>query len=413
MLSQLQAAIALYYINQMSKVQIVPDYPSRNEPRYKYNRDNPENELKNDYFLTVGRGDNGKWCRNDHESLVKSLTETLFDPNLLFNIISLSGETDMSCLFYVFMTLRMYLLARGVRPIFVRTKKDSLTYTTNHRLGMVGMMDFLCDKIVTSQQNSEHQKYKTLLLSILRKKLGKSTSNNLLGHLAGRMRWGHTFNHLIQGKMYRIETFRFNFNPGMNIIMYHQKKLFLAKTFKMYASILSSIPDENKSGVSLFECVSFQFKQSPPLLKFLESLHFILFNLRVEKTIIYEYFMREYYRIILEFTVSSTEDRVKIALLNLFGYTLVHPKDSIYFSQIISFMKTYSFCSSELYFFQKEVERMIVSSGEIDLLDKFLTKMKEKNAFWNILMFVIFSHNEWAKKHSQPCLSVEVFEKMF
>jgi hypothetical protein len=43
---------------------------------------------------------------------------------------------------------------------------------------------------------------------------------------------------------------------------------------------------------------------------------------------------------------------------------------------------------------------------------KVLRKIMEKNAFWNILMFVIFSQNEWAKKHSQPCLPVEILEAM-
>ena len=51
---------------------------------------------------------------------------------------------------------------------------------------------------------------------------------------------------------------------------------------------------------------------------------------------------------------------------------------------------------------------MLAESGVPDA--KFLRKIREKNAFWNILMFVIFSRNEWAKKNSQPCLPVERLE---
>jgi hypothetical protein len=113
----------------------------------------------------------------------------------------------------------------------------------------------------------------------------------------------------------------------------------------------------------------------------------------------------------LGFTVLSSEERVNSALFELFGVINLSPEDSDCFLGIVSFMKTHclysSFYSSDIYFFQKEVNRIVVSSGEFES-DVLFRKMRENDAFWNIMLFVIYSHNEWAKKHSQPCLPVEV-----
>lgn len=398
--------LAAIYVAWIAGINLVPFYPGRNYPRSEYNWNNPDsNELPNDSFLTVGRGI-GREYRKMHDLLLESLKASLFDPNLLFNILTLTGETDFQCLFYTFMSLRMYQQLTGLRPLFKRSIYDKVTYTTNHRLGMVGMMDFLCVRLVISRE----QKLKLLLLSLLRNKLGKSSSYIFVGHQAARMRGGHTLTVKNQGIFYRIETSRFNFIPGMTITTKHQKDVVLAKTFMQFASLLSSIPDEYKSQFCGISHISFPQNQSLAMLKFLESLHYILFNLRIEKTIIYDYFMREYSRIMLEFTVCSTKERVDDALYNIFGGLGIPLKDSEILSWVVKFMQTYNFCASELYFFQKEAERILASSGIPDA--KFLRKIREKNAFWNILMFVIFSRNEWAKKHSQPCLPVEILEAM-
>jgi hypothetical protein len=136
-----------------------------------------------------------------------------------------------------------------------------------------------------------------------------------------------------------------------------------------------------------------------------------MFNSRIEKNTIYEFFMREYSRIMLGFTVLSSEERVNSALFELFGVINLSPEDSKCFLDIVSFMKTnclYSrFASSNLNFFQWEVNRIVKSSGEFES-DVLFRKMRENDAFWNIMLFVIYSHNEWAKKHSLPCLPVEL-----
>jgi hypothetical protein len=113
----------------------------------------------------------------------------------------------------------------------------------------------------------------------------------------------------------------------------------------------------------------------------------------------------------LGFTVLSSEERVNSSLFELFGVINLSPEDSKCFFGIVSFMKTrclYSrFYSSDLYFFQNEVNRIVESNGEF-VSDVLFRKMRENDAFWNIMLFVIYSHNEWAKKNSQPCLPVEI-----
>jgi hypothetical protein len=401
MLSNAKVAI---YIAWIEKINIIPSYPGRYYSRLKYNAENPDEELNIGFFNRVGRGNAGKHCRKIHGILIESLKASLFDPKLIFDILTLSGETEMPCLFYHFMTLRMYSQLTGLKPLFKRSVSDQVTYTTNHRLGMVGMMWFLCEKLVTSREQ------KLLLLSLLRKKLGKSSSSIQLGHQVARMRNSHTLTVKDQGVFSRVDTWRINFDSGMKLAMNHQKELFLLKTLRKYASLLSSIPDEYKSQVCGIDHISFPQKQTPAMLNFLESLHYILFNSRIEKTVIYDYFMRQYSRIMLEFTVCSTKKRVDDAMFNLFDGLSVSTTDLNILSEVSTFMKTYKFCASELNLFQKEVERMSVTSGISDA--RFLRKIMEKDAFWNILMFVIFSRNEWANKHSQPCLPVEVFEKL-
>lgn len=387
-------------------INLFPGYPGRDYSRSKYNQDNPDGiQLPDKIFLTVGRG-LGRECRTMHGVLIESFKASLFDPKLLDNILTLSGETDFNCLFYTFMSMRMYSQLTGLRPFLTRSEGDQVIYTSNHRLEMGGMMGFLCDKLVISHE----KKHKLLLLSLLRKKLGKSKTPNLIGYQAKRMRGGHTLTVKNQGKFYSIDTYWIDFIPGMTIITTHQKELFLAKTFMVYASLLSSIPDEYKSKSCGIGYISFPQKQSQAMLKFLESLHYILFNLCIENSKIRMYFMREYARILLEFTVCSTKERVDDAIFNLFGGLGIPLKDSEILSGVVKFMQTYNFCASELYFFQKEAERMLAESGIPDA--KVLRKIREKNAFWNILMFVIFSQNEWAKKHSQPCLPVEILEAM-
>jgi hypothetical protein len=384
---------------------LAPFYPGRNCSRSYYNNDNPDGcQLPDKKIKRVGRGSAGKDSREMYGVLIESLKASLFDPKLLVNILTLSGETDFQCLFYTFMSMRMYPQITGLKPLFKRSIYDKVTYTTNHRLGMVGMMDFLCDKLVISREQ------KLLLLSILRKNHGKSESSILVGYQAARMRGGHTLTVKYQGIFYGIETYWINFKPGMTIITKHQKDVFLANTFMKYASLVSSIPDEYKSKSCGIGYIYFPQKQSLAMLKFLESLHYILFNLCIENSKIRMYFMREYARILLEFTVCSTKERVDIAIFNLFGGLGIPLKDSEILSGVVKFMQTYNFCASELYFFQKEVEKMLASSGIPDA--KFLRKIREKNAFWNMLMFVIFSQNDWAKKHSQPCLPVEILEAM-
>lgn len=395
------------YIAWIAKINIIPSYPGRHYSRRQYNEENPDEELITGFFNRVGRGVAGKHRRKIHGILIESLKASLFDPKLLFDILTLSGETEMPCLFYLFMSLRIHSQLTGLKPLFKRSVSDHVTYTTNHRLGMVGMMWFLCEKLVTSREQ------KLLLLSLLRKKLGKSLSSIQLGHQAARMRNSHTLTLKDkEGVFYRVNTYRINLIPGMTIATKHQKELFLAKTFKFYACALglSSIPDEYKSNDFGIDHISFPQKQTPAMLNFLESLHYILFNSRIEKTLIYEYFMRHYSRIMLEFTVCSTKKRVDDAMFNLFDGLSISTTDLNKLSAVVTFMKTYNFCASELHFFQKEVEIMSVTSGISDA--RFLRKITEKDAFWNILMFVIFSRNEWAKKHSQPCLPVEVFEKL-
>ena len=450
MLTLFQQAVCSTYLQWLRDLKLVPDKPRRSTLRRNFNKHNPdadnnhraiirrsEKMFPNSFSQRMGRGKIGKTCRKDHMILIKTLRKTLFDPDLLFQILTLKGETDIPCLFYLFISMRMYSLTTGLRPLFIRSNQDSVTYTRKRRLGgMVGMMGVLSQKMLSFNGTLLNGKYNVLILSRFRKLFGKRESGLMLGHLAGRMRNNHTLSENIYGIMHQIPTFRINFIPGMTIIIQYQHSLRLAKAFMMYASILSRIPVEfnlkvkrptgsegNTEPTGLTDldgnigpsCASGPIFDSEFLsqttINFLKSLHRLMFNLRIEKTTIYEFFMREYSRIMLGFTVLSSEERVNSALFELFGVIKLSPEDSKCFLDIVSFMKTRclysSFFSSDIYFFQKEVNRIVLSSGEFES-DVLFRKMREKDVFWNIILFVIYSHNEWAKKNSQPCLPVEL-----
>jgi len=452
MLTLFEKAVSTTYLQWLRDLKLVPANPKRNTLRRNYNKHNPdagdkhraiihrsEQDFPYSFSQIMGRGTIGRTCRKDHKILIETLRKTLFDPDLLFQILTLKEETDIPCLFYLFISMRMYSLTTGLRPLFIWSNQDSVTYTHKHRLGMVGMIGFIAQKWLSLKGKSLHTKYNVLILSIFRKKLGKRKSGLMLGHTAARMRNEHTLDQIISGRMYKIPTFRFNFIPGMTITIEYQHYLRLAKAFMMYASILSRIPVEFNLEVK--RPTGSEGKTEPtgltdldgnigptdatgltgPIfdsdflgqttIDFLKSLHRLMFNLRIEKNIIYEFFMREYSRIMLGFTVLSSEERVNSALFELFGVINLSPEDSKCFLEIVYFMKTrclYSrFYSSDLYFFQKEIYRIVESSGEFES-DVLFRKMRENDAFWNIMLFVIYSHNEWAKKHSQPCLPVEL-----
>ena len=441
MLTLFEQAVCITYLQWLRDLKLVPANPMRGRLRENYFKHNPD--MRSTYIMTssferMGRGEFGKKNRKYHMILIETLRKTLFNPDLLFQILTLKGETDIPCLFYLFISMRMYSLTTGLRPLFIRSNQDSVTYTHKRRLGMVGMMGFLAQNLLSLKGKRLNRHYNVLILSFFRKKLGKRESGLMLGHSVARMRNEHTLDQIIYGIMHKIPTFRFNFIPGMTIVKY-QHSLRLAKAFMMYASILSRIPVEfnlkvkrptgsegntEPTGLTdldgnigptgatgLTEPIFDSEFLSKTTINFLKSLHRLMFNLRIEKNTIYEFFMREYSRIMLGFTVLSSEERVNSALFELFGVINLSPEDSKCFFDIVSFMKTRclysSFYSSDMYFFQREVNRILVSSGEFES-DVLFRKMRENDAFWNIMLFVIYSHNECAKKHSQPCLPVEL-----
>ena len=468
-------AVHSAYIQWLRGLKLVPANPRRGGLRRNYYQNNPDmcsTYFMNSFFQRMGRGYFGKNHRKNHMILIETLRKTLFDPDLLFQILTLKGETDTLCLFYLFINMKMYSLTTGLRPLFIRSNQDSVKYTHKRRLGMVGMMGFIAQKLLSLNGKSLHKKYTLSIFSRFRKWFGKRESDLMLGHQAARMRNEHTLDQIIYRKMCKIPTFRFNFIPGMTIIVEYQHSLRLAKAFMMYASILSRIPvefnlevkrptgsegnteptgltdldgnigpteptgltdldenteptepaeptgltdlDENTEPTEHTGATGPIFDSeflSKNTINFLKSLHRLMFNLRIEKNTIYEFFMREYSRIMLGFTVLSSEERVDSALFELFGVINLSPEDSDCFLGIVSFMKTHclysSFYSSDIYFFQNEVNKIVVLSGEFES-DVLFRKMREKDVFWNIMLFVIYSHNEWAKKHSQPCLPVEL-----
>lgn len=452
MLTLIEQALYIIYLQWLRDLKLVPENPRCDTLRRNYNKHNPdagdnhratihrsEQDFPYSFSQIMGRGTIGRTCRRDHKILIETLRKTLFDPDLLFQILTLNGETDIPCLFYLFISMRMYSLTTGLRPLFIRSDQDSVMYTHKRRLGMVGMMGFVAQKMLSLKGKSLHTEYNVLILSFFRKNLGKRESGLMLGHSVARMRNEHTLDEIIYGIMHNIPTFRFNFIPGMTIIVKYQNSLRLAKAFMMYASILSRIPVEfnmevkrptgsegNTDATGLTDLdgnigptdatgltgpiFDSDFLRQTTI-DFLKSLHRLMFNSRIEKNIIYEFFMREYSRIMLGFTVLSSEERVNSALSELFGVINLSPEDSKCFLEIVSFMKTHClysrFDSSDLNFFQKEIYRIVESSGEFES-DVLFRKMRENDAFWNIMLFVIYSHNEWAKKHSQPCLPVEL-----
>jgi hypothetical protein len=467
MLTLIQQAVSIIYLQWLRNLKLVPEIPMRDTLRRNYNKDNPdagdnhratihrsEQDFPYSFSQIMGRGTIGRTCRRDHKILIETLRKTLFDPDLLFQILTLKEETDIPCLFYLFISMRMYSLTTGLRPLFIRSDQDTVTYTHKRRLGMVGMMGFVAQKMLSLKGKSLHTEYNVLILSFFRKNLGKRESGLMLGHSVARMRNEHTLDEMIYGIMHNIPTFRFNFIPGMTIIVKYQNSLRLAKAFMMYASILSRIPVEfnmevkrpagsegNTEPTGLTDLdgtigptdatgltdldgtigptdatgLTGPIFDSDFLTQttfdFLKSLHRLMFNSRIEKNTIYEFFMREYSRIMLGFTVLSSEERVNSALSELFGVINLSPEDSKCFLDIVSFMKTHClysrFDSSDLNFFQWEVNRIVESSGEFES-DVLFRKMRENDAFWNIMLFVIYSQNEWAKKHSQPCLPIKL-----
>ena len=186
-------------------------------------------------------------------------------------------------------------------------------------------------------------------------------------------------------EIHRIPTFRFNFYDAITIAIKYKKYVELARKFRMYALILSSAPELNPAPEPNPDPIFQNTPLSPDILKFLESLDYILFKSRIKKNVIHEYFMREYLRIIFDFTVSSTREKVEYALFNLFGDINLSREESECFSFVVSFMKNYTFSDSQLKFFQKEVEGFFVSSSDVS----FKQKIRENDTFWNILIFVI------------------------
>ena len=442
MLTLLEQAVSITYRQLLRDLNLVPTNPMRGKLRKNYFKHNPD--ICSSYIMTssferMGRGEFGKKCRKDHKILIDELRKTLFDPNLLFQILTLKGETDIPCLFYLFISMKMYFLTTGLRPLFIRSNQDSVTYMNKRRLGgMVGMMGFLAQKMLSLKGTRLDRKYNVLILSRFRKLLGKRESGLMLGHQVARMRNNHTLDEIIYGIRHQIPTFRFNFIPGMTIVKY-QHSLRLAKAFMMYASILSRIPvefnlkvkrptgSEGKTEPTGLTDLDGNIGPTEPTdltgpsfyseflsyttIDFLKSLHRLMFNLRIEKDKIFNFFMKEYSRIMLGFTVLSSEERVNSALFELFGVINLSPEDLKCLLDIVSFMEHcrlyHSFYSSDIYFFQREVNRIVVSSGEFES-DVLFRKMRENDVFWNIMLFVIYSHNEWAKKHSQPCLPIEI-----
>ena len=415
---------------------IVPRYPFRNFLRSFYERENPDvhpptilciernNCLAN--RMPMGRGTCGKKCRRDHKQLIETFRQILFDPNLLMNILVLKGETNTSCLFYCFMSISIHSLRTGLKPVFTRSDEDSVTTAgyKNRGLGMIGMFKFMGNKLMTVNGKQFHPKYPILILSIIRKQIGKKESGLNYGFETARMRKDHTLNLRIGNVIHHIPTFWFTFIPGMHIITQRQYDLCLAKAFMMCVSIFSRILEKKTEPVEATEPAGSEEETEPveatgPIfdgdllsqqtIVFLKSLYYFMFNSHIGKKKIYELFMREYLRIILGFTILSSEAKVNSALHELFGVIKLSPEDSACFLRIVSFMKNYKLYNS---FFQEEVNRIIMSSGEFDsnvlFKQKLIRKMRENDVFWNMIFYLVYSHNQWAKKHSQPCLPVEV-----
>lgn len=442
MLPLTKQAVDITYCYWLRGLNLVPANPMRGRLRMNYLKHNPDicsSYITTPSFERMGRGEFGKKNRKYHMILIETLRKTLFDPNLLLQILTLKGETDIPCLFYLFISMKMYSLMTGLRPLFIRSNQDSVTYMNKRRLGgMVGMMGFLAQTLLSLKGKRLNRHYNVLILSRFRKLLGKQESGLMIGHQVARMRNNHTLDEIIYGIMHQIPTFRFNFIPGMTIVKY-QHSLRLAKAFMMYASILSRIPvefnlkvkrptgSEGKTEPTGLTDLDGNIGPTEPTdltgpsfyseflsyttINFLKSLHRLMFNLRIEENKIYKFFMREYSRIMLGFTVLSSEERVNSALFELFGVIDLSPEDLKCLLDIVSFMEHcrlyHSFYSSDIYFFQREVNRIVVSSGEFES-DVLFRKMRENDVFWNIMLFVIYSHNEWAKKHSQPCLPIEI-----
>lgn len=176
----------------------------------------------------------------------------------------------------------------------------------------------------------------------------------------------------------------------------YRKFVKLAERLRMFASIVSLIPEPNPDPVPNPapapnsapepnpDLIFADTPLSPDILKFLESLIYILFNLRMKKRMILDYFMREYLQIIFSLTVFSTKERVYYALFNLFGNIYLSPEESKCFPFVVSFMKNYTLSDSEVKFFQKEVKKLFVSSSDVSVKQKF----GGNDTLLNILIFV-------------------------
>ena len=299
--------ISTYYILlefQRELECIVPIRPDRKFLRSLYKRQNPDVSspptilrIERDNCLApkmpMGRGTCGKNCRRDHKKLIETLREILFDPNLLMNILVLNGETNTSCLFYCFMSLSIYSLRTGLKPVFTRSDEDSVTIPgyKNRGLGMIGMFKFIGNKFMTVNGQQFDQKYLILILYVIRKKIGKKESSLNYGFETGRMRNDHTLNLQIGKVIHHIPTFRLTFIPGMHIITQHQDDLCLAKEFMMCASIFSRILEKKTepveaTGLACSEATGPIFDGSllnQQTIVFLKSLYYFMFNSHIGK----------------------------------------------------------------------------------------------------------------------------------